>query len=50
MGMGFERVSLGRTGLSVARPGIASSYGTDEAMDLVEKGALYLRLHRFVSS
>lgn len=42
--MGFERVTLGRTGLTVARLGIASSYGTNEAMveEAVEQGVNYL--------
>jgi aryl-alcohol dehydrogenase-like predicted oxidoreductase len=42
--MGFERVTLGRTGLSVTRLGIAASYGTDEAMveEAVERGVNYL--------
>ena len=42
--MGFERVALGRTGLSVTRLGIAASYGTDEAMveAAVERGVNYL--------
>jgi aryl-alcohol dehydrogenase-like predicted oxidoreductase len=42
--MGFERVPLGRTGLSVSRLGIASSYGTNEAMveEAVDRGVNYL--------
>ncbi len=42
--MGFERVALGRTGLSVTRLGVAASYGTDEAMveAAVERGVNYL--------
>lgn len=42
--MGFERVTLGRTGLSVTRLGLAASYGTDEAMveEAVERGVNYL--------
>jgi aryl-alcohol dehydrogenase-like predicted oxidoreductase len=42
--MGFERVTLGRTGLSVCRLGIASSYGTNEAMveEAVDRGVNYL--------
>ena len=42
--MGFERVTLGRTGLSVTRLGISSSYGTDEAMveEAVARGVNYL--------
>jgi aryl-alcohol dehydrogenase-like predicted oxidoreductase len=42
--MAFERVTLGRTGLSVTRLGIAASYGTDEAMveEAVERGVNYL--------
>jgi aryl-alcohol dehydrogenase-like predicted oxidoreductase len=42
--MGFERVTLGRTGLSVTRLGVAASYGTDEAMveEAVERGINYL--------
>ncbi len=42
--MAFERVTLGRTGLSVTRLGIAASYGTDEAMveAAVERGVNYL--------
>jgi aryl-alcohol dehydrogenase-like predicted oxidoreductase len=42
--MAFERVTLGRTGFSVARLGIASSYGTDEAMveEAVARGVNYL--------
>ena len=42
--MGFERVTLGRTGFSVTRLGIASSYGTDEAMveEAVARGVNYL--------
>jgi aryl-alcohol dehydrogenase-like predicted oxidoreductase len=42
--MGFERVTLGRTGLSVTRLGVAASYGTDEAMveEAVERGVNYL--------
>jgi aryl-alcohol dehydrogenase-like predicted oxidoreductase len=42
--MGFERVTLGRTGLSVSRLGLAASYGTDEAMveEAVERGVNYL--------
>jgi len=42
--MGFERVRLGRTGLSVTRLGVAASYGTDEAMveEAVERGVNYL--------
>ena len=42
--MGFERVTLGRTGLSVSPIGIASSYGTNEAMveEAVERGVNYL--------
>jgi len=42
--MGFERVTLGRTGLSVTRLGLAASYGTDEAMveAAVERGVNYL--------
>ncbi|UCD85904.1 MAG: aldo/keto reductase [Deltaproteobacteria bacterium] len=37
--MGFERISLGRTGLMVTRLGIGSSYGTDAAM--VEEAAAH---------
>ena len=42
--MGFERVPFGRTGLSVSRLGIASSYGTNEAMveEAVDRGVNYL--------
>jgi len=42
--MGFQRVRLGRTGLSVTRLGIASSYGTNEAMveEAVDRGVNYL--------
>jgi aryl-alcohol dehydrogenase-like predicted oxidoreductase len=42
--MAFERVQLGRTGFSVTRLGIASSYGTDEAMveEAVARGVNYL--------
>ena len=42
--MGFERVRLGRTGLSVTRIGVAASYGTNEAMveEAVERGVNYL--------
>jgi aryl-alcohol dehydrogenase-like predicted oxidoreductase len=42
--MAFERVTLGRTGFSVTRLGIASSYGTDEAMveEAVARGVNYL--------
>ena len=42
--MGFERIPLGRTGLSVTRLGIASSYGTNEAMveEAVDRGVNYL--------
>jgi aryl-alcohol dehydrogenase-like predicted oxidoreductase len=42
--MGFERVTLGRTGLEVSRLGVAASYGTDEAMveEAVERGINYL--------
>ena len=42
--MGFERVTLGRTGLSVNPIGIASSYGTNEAMveEAVDRGVNYL--------
>lgn len=42
--MEFERVTLGRTGLSVTRLGVAASYGTDEAMveEAVERGVNYL--------
>lgn len=42
--MAFERVTLGRTGLSVTRLGVAASYGTDEAMveAAVERGVNYL--------
>ncbi len=42
--MGFERVTLGRTGLSVSRLGVAASYGTDEAMveEAVDRGVNYL--------
>ena len=42
--MGFDRVTLGRTGLSVSRLGVAASYGTDEAMveAAVERGVNYL--------
>jgi len=42
--MGFERATLGRTGLSVTRLGLAASYGTDEAMveAAVERGVNYL--------
>jgi len=42
--VGFERVTLGRTGLSVSRLGIASSYGTNEAMveEAVDRGVNYL--------
>jgi aryl-alcohol dehydrogenase-like predicted oxidoreductase len=41
--MGFERVTLGRTGLSVTRLGVAASYGTDEAMveEAVARGVNY---------
>ena len=42
--MEFERVTLGRTGLSVTRLGIASSYGTNEAMveEAVDREVNYL--------
>lgn len=42
--MGFERVPLGRTGLSVSPIGLASSYGTNEAMveEAVGRGVNYL--------
>jgi aryl-alcohol dehydrogenase-like predicted oxidoreductase len=42
--MAFERITLGRTGFSVTRLGIASSYGTDEAMveEAVARGLNYL--------
>ena len=42
--MGFERVQLGRTGLSVSPIGLASSYGTNEAMveAAVDRGVNYL--------
>jgi len=42
--MGFDRVTLGRTGLSVSPIGIASSYGTNEAMveEAVDRGVNYL--------
>ena len=42
--MTFERVTLGRTGFSVTRLGIASSYGTDEAMveEAIARGVNYL--------
>jgi len=42
--MGFERTTLGRTGLSVSRLGVAASYGTDEAMveEAVDRGVNYL--------
>jgi predicted aldo/keto reductase-like oxidoreductase len=42
--MPFERVTLGRTGFSVTRLGIASSYGTDEAMveEAIARGVNYL--------
>jgi aryl-alcohol dehydrogenase-like predicted oxidoreductase len=42
--MAFERVTLGRTGFSVTRLGIASSYGTDEVMveEAVAHGVNYL--------
>jgi len=42
--MGFQRVTLGRTGLSVSPIGIASSYGTNEAMveEAVDRGVNYL--------
>jgi aryl-alcohol dehydrogenase-like predicted oxidoreductase len=42
--MGFERVTLGRTGLSVSRLGVAASYGTNEAMveEAVDRGVNYL--------
>jgi aryl-alcohol dehydrogenase-like predicted oxidoreductase len=42
--MAFERVTLGRTGFPVTRLGIASSYGTDEAMveEAVARGVNYL--------
>jgi aryl-alcohol dehydrogenase-like predicted oxidoreductase len=41
--MGFEKVTLGRTGLSVTRLGVAASYGTDEAMveEAVARGVNY---------
>jgi aryl-alcohol dehydrogenase-like predicted oxidoreductase len=41
--MRFERVTLGRTGLSVTRLGVAASYGTDEAMveEAVARGVNY---------
>jgi aryl-alcohol dehydrogenase-like predicted oxidoreductase len=41
--VGFERVTLGRTGLSVTRLGVAASYGTDEAMveEAVARGVNY---------
>lgn len=37
--MGFERISLGRTGLMVTRLGIGSSYGTNA--DMVEEAAAH---------
>jgi aryl-alcohol dehydrogenase-like predicted oxidoreductase len=42
--MAFERVQLGRTGFSVTRLGIGSSYGTDAAMveEAVARGVNYL--------
>jgi aryl-alcohol dehydrogenase-like predicted oxidoreductase len=42
--MPFERITLGRTGFSVTRLGIASSYGTDEAMveEAVARSVNYL--------
>jgi len=42
--MGFERVALGRTGFLVTRLGIASGYGTDDAMveEAVSHGVNYL--------
>jgi len=42
--MAFERITLGRMGFSVTRLGIASSYGTDEAMveEAVAHGVNYL--------
>lgn len=42
--MGFDRVVLGRAGFTVSRLGLASSYGTDEAMVLeaVDRGVNYL--------
>lgn len=42
--MGWERVTLGRTGLSVCPIGIASSYGTNESMveAAVDRGVNYL--------
>jgi predicted aldo/keto reductase-like oxidoreductase len=42
--MAFEKATLGRTGFSVTRLGIASSYGTDEAMveEAVAHGVNYL--------
>ncbi len=42
--MGFERVPLGRTELSVSPIGIASGYGTNEAMveEAVDRGVNYL--------
>jgi aryl-alcohol dehydrogenase-like predicted oxidoreductase len=42
--VGFERITLGRTGLSVTRLGLAASYGTDEAMveEAVARGVNYL--------
>lgn len=42
--MGFDKVTLGRTGLSVSPIGIASSYGTNEAMveAAVDRGVNYL--------
>ncbi len=42
--MPFERIILGRTGREVTRLGLASSYGTDEAMveEAVERGVNYL--------
>jgi aryl-alcohol dehydrogenase-like predicted oxidoreductase len=42
--MAFKRITLSRTGFSVTRLGIASSYGTDEAMveEAVARGVNYL--------
>ncbi len=42
--MGFERIPLGRSGFLVTRLGLASSYGTDEAMvrEAVGHGVNYL--------
>ena len=42
--MGFEKVILGRSGLSVSRLGIGSGYGTNAAMveEAVDRGVNYL--------